>query len=450
MGFRMRLIPLGLSLSAVLLTLPAFAEGDALQEAGALAAQGKAAFEKAHEMTPSADRNAILVEARKVLKHAIAKYQLLQTMAPDRSKEFSAIITDLQGLSFWCAKSIAIITPPSTTPPPVIPPPPEVPPEHPPGQPEPPPAPVAKPKPPQSLTETEGKQAAVLFGTLKELCGKMETAQDIATHRREAIRDIYATLESMRAGFGGGSWNQTKDFESLHDQLLEDAQKNQKKVQEALRNVQKLEGQIRGARSKVERWGLPGVEALAAWAKGKTDLPEDLLIYLNAQLAAPRFAFTAVPSVSPLPAESDPGAKAGETRALLDDLARQVSRDDALAANLIQGEVEREQLEGAIKDLDAHWEWRTKSFAWSMDHLKLKEQRKKEARDAITQSQASTQKAVKERDALAGTIDSLLAKLAALEPARVRAVEAWRLKQPLLPARVEEAVEAWTRKVLGQ
>jgi len=300
------------------------------------------------------------------------------------------------------------------------------------------------------LTEAETKQAAGIFTSLKDLYAKVEASQDTIAHRREGIRDIYATLEAMRAGWGGGTWNQTKDFESLHDQLLEDANKHRKKVLEAMRASLKTESQIRASRAQVEHLGAPGVGALASWAKGKDDLPEGLLVYLNRQLAQPRFSCTPVPAGAVFPSEAELGApKAGETRALLDDLVRQVAKDDALASDLAQSEAERGQLEGAIKDLDAHWAWRTKSFAWSMDHLKLKEQRKKEAREGIEKSQAAAAKASRDRESLASAIEILLAKLDALPPDRALVVDGWRLKQAAMPVRVEEAVEAWTRKALG-
>ncbi len=442
---------LALFLLLLLPALPVRGEGDPLQEAEALATQGKSEFEKAHEMKPSAERNAVLCEARAALKHGIAKYQLLQSLMPDRAKEFAAAATDLQGMIFWCNKSMAIITPPAPPSPEPVPPPPTTP--SPPPQAESPVPPPSALPPSETPRALDLKQAAVLFGSLKDLYGKMEEAQDSAAHRRESVKDIYATLESMRANWekvgAGASWGQTKDFEAFHDGILENARKQEKRALEAMRSAQKMESQARASRAQLEYWGPPGLQALADWAKGREDLPEGLMGYLNQQLASPRFTFTPLPPSSSLPTEAGLGPKAAEVRTLLDTLARQDARDETLASALAEGEAETEHLQGEIRDLDAHWAWRTKSFKWTMDHLKLKEQRKRAAQEGIARLQAAGQKAQKEREALAPQIADLLARLEALPADRARVVEAWRLKQQALPLRTGEAVEAWTRKALG-
>lgn len=417
-----------------------------LTEADTLAQEARSRHAAAHDMKPSAERNEILSKARVALKQAIGKYELLGDLSTEHRKHATAQVGDLKGLLFWCNKSFAVIVPPRLT----TPPPPPIQ-ESVPEPDKPPPPPLPPP-----FSEADKAEVLRLLGVLKGLHEKVEDAGDRIAQAKAAIADLYAVLEASHTDWeakgGAVGWNQVKAYEARRDAMLADTRKHQKQIQARLKEIRRLQDEIRGGQSLLEWFGPPSLPTLAGWVAQAPDgsLPETLVTYVNRQMEAPAWGFTRLDEAAAAPAEAalDP-AKAAACRKGLDEAAKLYQRDVDLEVALAEGEVERDRLEREIADLTAHWAWRQEHSAWSMDHLKLMEQRKGEARKAVEKLAASAEKARAERAQIAAKLQPLAASLETLDPSMARVVESWRRKRSTVPAALEEILERWTRRIAG-
>ncbi len=394
-----------------------------LEEGTKLTEEARATYRSVKDMPPTLERNQAVSKLRALLKRTLGKYDLVVDIDPPKANKVQFAVKDLQRMLTWCDGNLVVRAPAASDPPP----------------------------------GPEEARIAALCDALSALHGKAASLADLVTDCENRIRDDGTLIEGVRKDMKAppiGSqaiWDVIRTCEARRTGFLADIQKCTKQIQAKRAQIRDKEEEIRSARALLEFHREAALPVMARWAARHKDPspPRGMVDYLNAQFATPRFSFTPIPADAAFPDEADlPPSARRETQDLLAVLSKRFSELADAEVSVSEADAEKERSDRELAEIDSQWAWRQANTPWSFDQAKRVEAEKIEIRRAQLALASMKDRALSRKAALQDEISLLKAKLDKLDPSMARIVEDWRRSQKAVPEPLEEALEAWTLKIL--